>query len=108
MVRPVVVTGRASVPVIIMASAASVPSIGSRVSGALGPPWPALVRRAARSAAVVAAAARAAAAIISITVVVSGETARRVALLCLHLVRGLAVSLGKLDLDLSAAHPLAV
>jgi len=113
MVGPVVIPGGASVPgevdiiVIFTASASSVSTVRPGVFRALRPPRTALIRRAAGSTAVVAAAPGTSAAAIPV-VVVAGEAARRVALLGLHLVWSLAISLSKLDLDLTPANPLPV
>lgn len=107
MVCPVVITRRTSVLVIFMASASSTSTVGPRVFRALRPPRTAFVRGAAGPATFVAAASGASTAAIPI-VVIAGETARRVPLLSLHLVWGLAVSLGELDLNLAPANPFPV
>lgn len=107
-VRSVVFSLGGPVPIILVASAASVPSIRAGISGALGAARSALVRGTAGSPALVAAAARASAAAVAIGVVVAREAARGASLLRLHLIGGLAISLGKLDLDLAATNPFAV
>jgi len=103
----VVITWRTSVLVIFMASASSTSTVGPRVFRALRPPRTALVRGAAGPATIIAAASGASTAAIPI-VVIAGEAARGVPLLGLHLVWGLAVSLGELDLNLAPANPFPV
>lgn len=107
MVCPRVVTGRTSVLVIFMASAPPMSTVGPRVSRALRPPRTTFMGRASGPVSIIAAAPGPSSAAIPI-VVVAGETARRVALLGLHLVRGLSVSLSKLDLDLTPTNPFTV
>lgn len=107
MVRSVVVTGRSFVLVIFMASASSVSAVGSRVSRALRPPRATVKRRAPGPAAIITATPGASSAGIPI-ILIARETARGVALLGLHLIRGLAVSLCKLDLNLAPANPFTI
>lgn len=105
---PVVVTGRTSVPVVIfVASAPPVSTVGLRFSRALRPPRTAIIGGAPGPASIMAAAPGPSSAAIPI-IIVAGETARGMALLCLHLIRGLSVPLGELDLNLTPTNPFMV
>lgn len=108
-VWPVVFTRRTSVLFIFMASAPPVSAVGPRFSWAFRPPRTALVGGAPGSTALVAAAPGASSAAIPATIIiVARETARRIAFLGLHLVRGLSVPLGELDFDLTPTNPFVV
>lgn len=108
MVWPVVVSRRTSVPVVnFVASAVSVSIVGPRVSGALRPPRTTLKRWTPGPAAIVAAAPGASPTAVSV-IIIAREAARGMALLGLHLVRGFAISLRKLDLDLTPTNAFPV
>lgn len=107
LVHTLLLPGRASVPLVLMAPAASVASVGPRFPGAGGPPGASVVGGAAGAPPLVTTATGPAATPLPLVVVMAREASGG-ALLGLHLVGGFAISLGKLDLDLAPAHPLPV